>query len=87
MHLDRESLRQFAQWLEENKPVSFIPKDRQSGSVYFGCTLADFGFAYVASSKFQAETAGTQRMGASLTRSPVPYGGPARTALARCSLP
>ena len=32
MHLDEESLRQFAQWLEENYPVSFIPKDCQSRS-------------------------------------------------------
>jgi len=33
MHLDEGSLRQFAQWLEENDPVSFIPKDCQSRPV------------------------------------------------------
>jgi hypothetical protein len=32
-HLDQESLRQFAQCLEGNDPVSFIPKDCQSRSV------------------------------------------------------
>jgi len=33
MHLHEQSLRQFTQWLEENDPASFIPKDYQSRCV------------------------------------------------------
>lgn len=34
LHLDEESLSQFARWLETHAPQSFIPKDCQSHSVF-----------------------------------------------------
>jgi CheY-like chemotaxis protein len=36
LHLDQESLAQFARWLENHSPRSFIPKDCQSHSVFSG---------------------------------------------------
>jgi len=38
------------------RPSELFSKRLPVALCYFGCTLADFGFAYIASSKFQAET-------------------------------